>query len=116
MECSVAKRDLYVMKITDIIKNKKNLLVQKAKNIHKKIDLNHYLQTVNDDYQHYYQYMVDEKKQQYQALLFIKQYLEHLSKTENRLDYELTKTKHDQKDILIEINKIKKELDYLIEK
>lgn len=116
MDCTLAERDLLIMKVSDIIQNKKNLLVQKAKNIHKKSDLNHYLQTIQGDYESYYQYIVEEKKQQYQALLLIKQYIDHLSNTELKLDHELTKTKQDQKEILVEINKIKKELDLLIEK
>ena len=55
-----------------------------------------------------------EKQKQYDALVLINQYMGDLIKTEKLVDSQLRTAKHDQKDILGEIEKVKAELDELI--
>lgn len=114
MELPLAERDLYLLQIEQEIKNKKQLLVKKKKELDKKYKLNQYLNNVKDDYSRYYDYILKEKQQQHMALLLLKDYINDLMKTENLVDEQLRSAKYDQKDIIHEIDKVKEELDELI--
>lgn len=115
MSLALAERDLYLLQIQQEIKNKKNLLVKKKKDLDKKQQLNQYLGNVKQDYAKYYEFIVNEKQQQYNSLLLLKQYMSDLVKTEYLVDEQLRTAKHDQKYILEEIDKVKMELDDLIQ-
>lgn len=115
MSLPLAERDLQLIQIEREIKNKKQLLVKKKKELDKKHKLNEYLVDVKQDYTKYYDYIVGEKQQQYNALILLKEYMSDLMKTENLVDQQIRSVKHDQKDIIGEIDKVKAELDELIE-
>ena len=115
MSLPLAERDLQLIQIEREIKNKKQLLVKKKKELDKKHKLNEYLVNVKQDYTKYYDYIVGEKQQQYNALILLKEYMSDLMKTENLVDQQIRSVKHDQKDIIGEIDKVKAELDELIE-
>lgn len=115
MSLQLAERDLHLLQIEKEIKHKKQMLVKKKKELDKKYKLNHYLSDVKDDYGKYYDYIVGEKKQEYNALLLLKEYMSDLIRTEQLVDEQLRTAKHDQKDIVGEIDKVKAELDELIE-
>jgi len=110
----LAQRDLQLIQIEQEIKNKKNLLIKKKKDLDKKQNLNNYLDSVKEDYSKYYQFIVQEKQQQYDSLMLLKEYMNDLIKTEHLVDDQLRTAKHDQKDILGEIDKVKAELDELV--
>ena len=115
MSLRLADRDLHLQQIEREIKNKKKMLVKKKKDLEKKHKLNEYLETVKDDYSKYYNYILKEKQEQYNALVLLKEYMYDLIKTENLVDEQKRTAKHDQKDILGEIDKVKAELDELIQ-
>ena len=115
MNLPLAERDLHLLQVEREIRNKKNLLVKKKKDLDKKHKLNKYLDVVKDDYSRYYDFIVQEKKQQYDALLLLKEYMGDLIATENLVDEQLRTAKYDQKDIIGEIDKVKAELDELIQ-
>jgi hypothetical protein len=115
MNLPLAERDLHLIQIEQEIMNKKRLLVKKKKDLDKKQKLNQYLDGVKIDYTKYYDYIVGEKQQQYNALMLLKEYMTDLMKTEHLVDDQLRTVKHDQKDIIREIDKVKVELDELIE-
>ena len=115
MSLTLAERDLNLLQIEQEIKNKKKLLVKKKKDLDKKCKLNHYLSGVKDDYSKYYEYILNEKHQQRNALMLLNEYINDLIKTENLVDDQLRTAKYDQKDIINEIDKVKTELDELIE-
>lgn len=106
----LAQRDLHLIQIEQEIKNKKNLLIKKKKDLDKRQNLNNYLDNVKDDYTKYYQYIIQEKQQQYDSLLLLKEYMNDLIKTENLVDEQLRTARYDQKDIIGEIDKVKAEL------
>jgi ATP-dependent protease HslVU (ClpYQ) ATPase subunit len=114
IQLPLAQRDLYLIQIEAEIKNKKNLLVKKQKDLNKKQKLNHYLDNVKNDYDKYYNFIYQEKKQQYDSLILLKEYMDDLIKTEQIVDEQLRTAKHDQKYIIEEIDKVKVELDDLI--
>jgi hypothetical protein len=111
----LAQRDLHLIQIEQEIKNKKNLLIKKKKDLDKRQNLNNYLDNVKDDYTKYYQYIIQEKQQQYDSLLLLKEYMNDLIKTENLVDEQLRTARYDQKDIIGEIDKVKAELDEFIQ-
>jgi hypothetical protein len=115
MNLPLAERDLHLIQIEQEIMNKKKLLVKKKKDLDKKQKLNQYLDGVKVDYTKYYDYIVGEKQQQYNALILLKEYMSDLMKTEHLVNDQLRTAKHDQKDIIREIDKVKVELDELIE-
>jgi len=115
MSLPLAQRDLQLIQIQKEIKHKKKLLLKKKKDLDKKMKLNEFLDGVKDDYNKYYDYIVNEKKQQYSALLLLKEYIDDLIQTENLVNDQLRIAKHDQTDIIGEIDKVKAELDELVE-
>jgi hypothetical protein len=115
MKVHLAERDLHLLQIETEIKNKKRLLIKKKKDLDKKSKVNHYLSDVKKNYSKYYNHIVKEKQQQYNALLLLEEYMEDLMKTEKLVDDQLRVAKHDQKDIIREIDKVKDELNELIE-
>lgn len=114
MSLTLAKRDLYLVQIEEQIRDKKKMLIKKKKELDKKSKLNHYLSGVKDDYNKYYNYIVEEKQQQYRALSLLKEYMGDLISTEKLVDGQLKTAKHDQRDIMREIENVKNELDELI--
>jgi hypothetical protein len=114
MNLSLGERDLYLMKINEEIRNKKRLLVKKKKELDKKQKINQFLEGVKDDYAKYHNYILNEKQQQYNALLLLKEYMDDLSKTDNLVQSQIRSAKYDQNEIINEIDKIKVELDEII--
>lgn len=110
----LAERDMRLSQIESLITNKKMLLVKKRKDLDEKEKSNEYLSGVKQDYNKYYNYIVEQKQQQLNTLNILKEYLDDLSQTEKLVDRQLYTVKHDRKDILNEIDKIKYELDKLI--
>ena len=114
MIITLAERDLCLLQIETEINNKRKLLLKKKKDLDKKQNLNHFLTGVTKDYAKYYNYILNEKQQQYKMLLLLKEYLNDLIKTEDLVDDQRRTAKHDQQNILKEIDKVKGELDDLI--
>jgi hypothetical protein len=115
MRITLAQRDLYLLQIETEIKNREMLLIKKKKDLDKKYKVNHYLNDVKENYSKYYEYILNEKQQQHNALLLLKEYMNNLINTEDMLDEQLRIAKHDQKYIMKEIDRVKTELDELIE-
>ena len=111
---TLAQRDLYLKQIELEIQNKRQLIINKKKDIDKKSKVNEYLEGVKADYSKYYNHAVKEKQQQHTAMMLLKQYNEDMMKSAKLLDSELRVAKYEQKDILNEIDKIKKEMDEMI--
>lgn len=110
----IAQRDIQLFQIEQEIKNKKELLIKKKRDLIKKNDLNEFLINVKEDYKKYYDYIVQEKQRQLSALILLKEYLNDLVKTEKVVDNQIKRSKYDQNEIENEINKVKLELDELL--
>jgi len=109
----LAQRDKLLSNIEKTIRGKKDMLVNKKKNLDEKIKINGYLENVKNDYQKYYDHIVKEKQQQYSSLVLLKEYLGDLIQTDKLVNTQLKTAKHDQNDIMQEIDKIKQEIDNL---
>jgi hypothetical protein len=112
---SLANRDKFLDLIENEINLRKKLILNKSKKIDKKLKVNNFLEDVKQDYINYYKYIVEEKKQQYNSMLVIKQYLDDLIKSEKLANDQLYNVKLEQNKILHEMDKIKIELNKLIE-
>lgn len=110
----IGQRDMYLTKLQQAIKNKKMLLVQKKKEIGSKAKTNEFLQGIRSDYDRYYKHILYEKQQQYEALLLLREYVKDFAATENLVNDQLRSAKHDEKDIMTEIDKVKQDIDMLI--
>lgn len=113
MTLTLAERDLRLLQIDKEIKNKKNLLIKKKKDFEKTHKLNHHLSSVKNDYSKYYDGILNEKNQQYEALTSLKEYIDKLLDSKDLVDEQLRIAKHDQKDIIKEMKKVKDEIDEL---
>jgi hypothetical protein len=111
---SLAQRDLQLLQLETEIKHKKSLLIKKKRDLDKKVKVNAFLGDVNADYNKYYRHIVQEKQNQHTALNLLKEYIGDLMQTETLVNDQLRTAKHDQTDIIREINIVKGELDELI--
>jgi hypothetical protein len=113
-DITLAQRDIYLAQIEEEIAYKKQMLIEKKKDLDKKELLNHYLADVKDDYTKYYMHILKDKYKQLQAMILLKEYTEELMRSKEMMDHNLVNAKQDQREILGEIDKIKHELDELI--
>lgn len=113
-ENKLAQRDLKLIQIYEEIKNKKDLILKKKKDLSKKKNVNAYLEIVNNDYENYYNYILEQKKKELEAMSILNEYIDDLVNTDKLVDTQLKTAKRDQREILNEISKIKGELDKLI--
>ena len=112
----LAERDMQLAQIEETIQAKKKLLLEKKKDLGKRHEMNTYLSGVHEDYTKYHKHILREKEQQHGALKLLNEYIGDLISTERLVNNQLRTAKHDQKDILQEIDNVKRELDELIEK
>jgi hypothetical protein len=111
---NLATRDLKLIQITEEIQNKKKLILKKKKELEKKKSVNTYLEIVSNDYNNYYNYILKQKQNEFKAMNLLNEYISDLVNTDKLVDNQLRLAKHDQKEILKEINKIQGELNNII--
>jgi len=111
---TLSDRDLFLYDIEEQIVVRRQLIIEKNKEIKKKEKVNHFLQDVANNYKKYYDYIIEERQQQYNSMKTLQSYLDDLMKTDKLANYELKQAKQDQKELLKEMDKIKLELDRLI--
>lgn len=112
---NVAKRDLKLLQLEEEIKKKKDFLLKKRKELEKKEVLNQYLAIVKKEYDNYYEEELEKKKKELNAMSILNDYIIYLENQNNLVNNQLIIAKYDKKHISKEINKIKKELENLIE-
>ncbi len=110
----IIQKDLYLYQIELEIKNKKQFILKKKKEIEANIKENIFLDEVKNDYLAYYNFIMNENKQQQAAMKKLNDYIQFLIEHEHVVNNEVKTAKHDQKDILLEIDKIKEKLNELI--
>lgn len=111
---NLATRDLKLIQITKEIQNKKKLILKKKKELEKKKSVNTYLEIVSKDYNKYYNYILEQKQNEFKAMHLLNDYVSDLVNTDKLVNNQLRVAKHDQKEILNEINKIQEELNNII--
>ena len=108
-------KDEEFMHIQNLIETKKNMLVQKQKNLKLISKQNHFLEHVKSDYSKYYTYIVEQKQGQIKALELLHNYIHDLTKSNNLTKHNIEDAKQEQKKIVHEINSIKSGLNSIID-
>jgi len=112
----LSKRDLYLNQIENEINARRDFILKKGQALEKNRKANEFLEGVKNDYRKYYDYIIREKRQQYESMKILQQYLDDLTKTEKLADHEMNNLKYDQSELLLEMDKIKTELDKITRK
>lgn len=107
---SISERDFYVKKLEEEIKNKKNTLINEAKDIDNIKKGNKLLEGIHKKYKEYYDVTINEKQQQYDAMMLLKTYLDEVILKEKMSKHQLKNARTDQRNIILEMDKITNEL------
>ena len=114
VQLSLAERDKYLSQIEGQINAKRKLLLKKRDYLNKSLKENTFLEGVKNDYEKYRNYIVKEKEDQLRVMNILKQYTEDISVSTKMTEANIKQTKKDQKEIILEMEKIKRELDEII--
>ena len=112
---NISEKDIYLLQIEKEIKIRKKNLFENQKKIQDISKQNEFLNFVKDDYANYYSYIVNQKQDQLKALELLNNYITDLSNTGKLSKQNIKDSLYEQKKILLEIKKIRKGLDELIE-
>jgi len=115
---TLAERDKYLIQIEAQIKAKKNMLLSKHDVLKKTIKEkeNHFLEGVKKDYKNYHKLIENQKKEELRVMGILKQYTDDLIRSSKTTEHEINRIKLEQREIMDEMKKIKKELDQVIRK
>jgi hypothetical protein len=111
----LAKRDMTIQILRDEIECKKKFLIHKVNELYGIEKYNEFLGEIVDDYSKYKKHILKEKQEQYEALRLISNYINNLKKSIDIADHELNESKYHQKTLVGEMNRLKKEIDTLLE-
>jgi hypothetical protein len=113
-ELSLADRDSYLTQIENQIQSKRNLLIDKRKTLEQTVDKNQFLEGVKNDYQRYHNYIIKQNQDQIRAMNILNQYLDDVIVSGKLTEKDIHNTRHEQSQILGEMDKIKGDLDNII--
>jgi len=113
-EITLADRDNYLTQIENQIQSKRNLLLGKRRILEETVKQNHFLEGVRDDYHKYHNYIVKQQEDQIRAFELLNQYVGDIMVSGKLTEKDIRNTRHEQKQILSEIDSIKHSLDELI--
>lgn len=106
--------DQNFVQLQEVIKLKREFLLNKQKKIKEIKKNNHFLEEVKNDYSKYSDYIMNQKQEQIKALDLLKNYVDDLTTSGDLSDENIKDAKHEQKKIISEINKIKENLNEII--
>jgi hypothetical protein len=109
----LAKRDIAIQKMMTELENRRQLLKGKYKELQNASSENELLKDVLEDYLLYYNTNKNEKIKQYEALNRTLEHIEIIAMDSNTNEELLRHSKIDQKELMNEMKKIKKEIDKL---
>jgi hypothetical protein len=107
-------RDKYLTQIEGQIEAKRNLLLQKRKVLKRTVKENQFLDGVKQDYEKYHDFIVNQKQSQIKAMGLLNQYIGDIVVSGKLTEQDIKNSKVEQKEILGQIDKIKKELDEIM--
>jgi len=113
-EINLADRDNYLTQIENQIQSKRNLLLEKRKTLESTVGQNQFLEGVKNDYQRYHNYIIKQNQDQMRAMNILNQYLGDIMVSGKLTEKDINNTRHEQNNILKEMDKIKGDLDNII--
>ena len=102
--------------IEQLILERKKTLLKKKKEIDRKCKSNEFLKMVADDYATYNSYILEEKRTQYQSLQQLNNHLIKLKKENANLNKITKNAKDEETEILLEMERLRQEMDKLTNK
>ena len=111
----LAKRDMMLSAMGKELTERKSMLSNQLREIATVSSENRFLEHVKNDYRRYYDTMLDEKRQQCAALEMISDYLSSITGDLKLAGTALDETKVQQGLLLSEIEKVRGEIDALIQ-
>lgn len=112
---ALAERDMYLTFIKNQIQEKQKMLVKKRHDLEDKEKDNRFLTDVKNNYTKYYNVILQQKQKQHDMFQKLNKHLADLIETRQLMDGQLVAAKQDHEVILQEVNKIKGELDGLVD-
>jgi hypothetical protein len=113
-EINLADRDNYLTQIENQIQAKRNLLLEKRKTLESTVGQNQFLEGVKNDYQRYHNYIIKQNQDQMRAMNILNQYLGDIMVSGKLTEKDINNTRNEQNNILKEMDKIKSNLDEII--
>jgi len=113
-ENNLGERDNYLQQIEEQIKNKRNFLLNRSKYLERIQRENHFLEGVRKNYSNYYSTILKQKDEQIAAMNLLNTYLNEMILNSKTKETEIQNTKKEQRHILKEMDRIKRELDGII--
>jgi len=114
-ENNLGERDNYLQQIEEQIKNKRNFLLNRSKYLERIQRENHFLEGVRKNYSNYYSTILKQKDEQIAAMNLLNTYLDEMILNSKTKETEFQNTKKEQRHILKEMDRIKRELDGIIQ-
>ena len=113
-EFNLGKRDQQLIQIEAQIEDKRKWLLNKRKVLKKKVKENKFLEGVKNDYEKYHNFIVNQKQGQLKAMGLLNQYIGDIIVSGKLTEKDIQQTKHEQNEILGQIDKIKSDLDEIM--
>ena len=110
----IRENDEKFIQIQELIEAKRNMLVEKQKKLHFITRQNQFLDVIKNDYHKFYGYINEQKRDQIRALEVLDEYIKDLTLSGKLTKHNIEDAKEEQNKILMEVNSIKKSLDYII--
>ena len=113
-QLTLGERDNYLKKIEAQIEAKRNLLLEKRKVLKRTVKENQFLDGVKSDYEKYHTFIVNEKQNQIKAMSLLNNYIGDIMVSGKLTEQDIKNSKEEQKEIIGQIEKIKKDLDEIM--
>jgi hypothetical protein len=110
----IEDKDKQINILESEIKKRKELLLLKTKELEHDNTNNKHLEGVAKEYKNYYDTVIKEKKQQYDSMMLLKEYLDDLIKNDKITSRQIQDAKREQREIVLEMEKITQELKKII--
>jgi hypothetical protein len=114
-QLSLGNRDQYLIQIESQIAEKRKWLLNKRKTLKKTVKENQFLEGVKGDYEKYHNFIVNQKQSQIKAMGLLNQYIGDIIVSGKLTEKDIKDTKEEQREILGQIDKIKKDLDEIMQ-
>jgi len=114
VDIDLKRKDEELLQIEKLIEEKQQLLLENYKNMYINSQQNAVLENIKEDYEKYYNYIIEEKNEQLKAFYILNTYVENLEKYKKYSKHNAEDMRHQQMNIINEINIIKKNLHDII--
>jgi hypothetical protein len=114
-EFDIAQNDTNIYNMKCVLEKKKQLLLYKNREVKELAKQNAFLNSVLSDYEKIKSHILEEKQKQQDAIKIISKHISQLSKNMNKGDYYISELQDDQSVLLEELEKIKMEMNEVMQ-